>query len=561
MNSTGIVRKDAGHLGALLLEEGIVTQDALDKGLEIHQEKGLPLARVLLDEHLVDERDLVRVLARSIGLEFVDLREITVDPAAASLVPENLAARYAAIPIAFDGDRLVVAMADPANVLAIDDIRAITGREVIPKVATRGDVEEAINRLASLNTSVTDLAELAAEDSLEAQDLPSMEAIADEAPVVKLVNMLITRASADRASDIHIEPTERDLRVRFRIDGVLHEIMRTPRSITNAVVSRLKIMADVDIAERRRPQDGRINLRVGGRQLDLRVSTLPTIYGEKVVMRLLDTSTALLELEDLGFSSHTLEGYKSSYSKPYGTILVVGPTGSGKSTTLYATLNVLNKPETNIITVEDPVEYRLPGVNQVQVNRKAGLTFANALRSFLRQDPDIMLVGEIRDGETAAIAIESALTGHLVLSTLHTNDAPSSVSRLIEMGVEPFLVGSALDSVLAQRLGRRLCEHCKEPYEPSEQLVEQAGWKTTPDKVYRANGCKVCSHTGYRGRVAIHELMLVDEDIERLAVERVSTDTLRRAAVAAGMRTLREDGMEKVADGVTSFEEILRVVV
>jgi type IV pilus assembly protein PilB len=561
MNPTGIVRKDAGHLGALLLEEGIVTQDALDKGLEIHQEMGLPLARVLLDEHLVDERDLVRVLARSIGLEFVDLREITVDPAAASLVPENLAARYAAVPIAFDGDRLVVAMADPANVLAIDDIRAITGREVIPKVATRGDVEEAINRLASLNTSVTDLAELAAEDSLDAQDLPALEAIADEAPVVKLVNMLITRASADRASDIHIEPTERDLRVRFRIDGVLHEIMRTPRSIVNAVVSRLKIMADIDIAERRRPQDGRINLRVGGRQLDLRVSTLPTIYGEKVVMRLLDTSNALLELEDLGFSPYTLERFETSYSKPYGTILVVGPTGSGKSTTLYATLNVLNKPETNIITIEDPVEYRLPGVNQVQVNRKAGLTFAAGLRSFLRQDPDVMLVGEIRDGETASIAIESALTGHLVLSTLHTNDAPSSVSRLIEMGVEPFLVGSALDSVLAQRLARRLCEHCKEPYEPSEQLVEQAHWTTVPDTVYRANGCKVCSHTGYRGRVAVHELMLVDEEIERLAVERVSTDRLARAAVEAGMRTLREDGMEKVSEGVTSFEEILRVIV
>lgn len=561
MNQTGIVRRDAGHLGALLLEEGIVTQAALDKGLEVHHETGLPLARVLLDEHLVDERDLVRVLARSIGLEFVDLREVTVDPAAASLVPENLAARYAAVPIAFEGERLIVAMADPANVLAIDDIRAITGREVVAKVSTRGDVDEAIGRLASLNTSVTDLAELAAEDTLETQDLAALEAVADEAPVVKLVNMLITRANADRASDIHIEPTERDLRVRFRIDGVLHEIMRTPRSITNAVVSRLKIMSDIDIAERRRPQDGRINLRVGGRQLDLRVSTLPTIYGEKVVMRLLDTSTALLELEDLGFSPFTLERYKDSYSKPYGTILVVGPTGSGKSTTLYATLNVLNKPETNIITVEDPVEYRLPGVNQVQVNRKAGLTFATGLRSFLRQDPDVMLVGEIRDGETASIAIESALTGHLVLSTLHTNDAPSSVSRLVEMGVEPFLVGSALDSVLAQRLARRLCDHCKEAYEPTEQLVQDAGWETPPDKVYRATGCKVCSHTGYRGRVAIHELMMVNEEIERLTVDRVSTDVLKRSAIESGMRTLREDGMEKVMQGVTSFEEILRVVV
>ncbi|HZJ48705.1 MAG TPA: GspE/PulE family protein, partial [Acidimicrobiia bacterium] len=435
------------------------------------------------------------------------------------------------------------------------------GREVVPKVATRGDVEEAIQKMASLDNSVSDLAELAAGDSVETQDLRALEAVADEAPVVKLVSMLITRASADRASDIYIEPTERDLRVRFRIDGVLHEIMRTPRSITNAVVSRLKIMADIDIAERRRPQDGRISLRVSGRQLDLRVSTLPTIYGEKVVMRLLDTSNALLELKDLGFAQHTLDGYEASYSKPYGTILVVGPTGSGKSTTLYATLNVLNKPETNIITVEDPVEYRLPGVNQVQVNRKAGLTFASALRSFLRQDPDVMLVGEIRDGETAAIAIESALTGHLVLSTLHTNDAPSSVSRLIEMGVEPFLVGSALDSVLAQRLARRLCDKCKEEYEPTEAMLEQGGFAVAPKTLQRAVGCKVCSNTGYRGRVAIHELMTVSEEIERLAVERVSTDVLKKAAVAAGMRTLREDGMTKVAAGVTSLEEILRVVV
>jgi len=556
-----MVRNDSGHLGALLLEEGIVTQEALDRGLEIHGKSGLPLARVLLDEHLVDERDLVRVLARSIGLDFVDLREVTVDPAAASLIAESLASRYAAIPIGFEDDRLIVAMADPANVLAIDDIRAITGREVVPKVATRGDVEEAIQKMASLDNSVSDLAELAAGDSVETQDLRALEAVADEAPVVKLVSMLITRASADRASDIYIEPTERDLRVRFRIDGVLHEIMRTPRSITNAVVSRLKIMADIDIAERRRPQDGRISLRVSGRQLDLRVSTLPTIYGEKVVMRLLDTSNALLELKDLGFAQHTLDGYEASYSKPYGTILVVGPTGSGKSTTLYATLNVLNKPETNIITVEDPVEYRLPGVNQVQVNRKAGLTFASALRSFLRQDPDVMLVGEIRDGETAAIAIESALTGHLVLSTLHTNDAPSSVSRLIEMGVEPFLVGSALDSVLAQRLARRLCDKCKEEYEPTEAMLEQGGFAVAPKTLQRAVGCKVCSNTGYRGRVAIHELMTVSEEIERLAVERVSTDVLKKAAVAAGMRTLREDGMTKVAAGVTSLEEILRVVV
>ena len=560
-----MVQRDAGHLGTLLLEEGIVTEEVLKTGLDIHQETGRPLGRVLVEENLVEERDLVRVLAKNIGIEFVDLDEGAVDPAAAALIPEALARRYAALPIGFEDDKLVIAMADPANVLAIDDIRAISGREVVLKVATRSDVEGAVSRMASLDNSVTDMAELAAEDAVEAHDLGAVEAAADEAPVVKLVNMLITRAAADRASDIHIEPTERDLRVRFRIDGVLHEIMRTPRSISNALVSRLKIMADIDIAERRRPQDGRINLKVGGKQLDLRVSSLPTIYGEKVVMRLLDTSTALLELKDLGFLGDNERRYQESFSKPYGTILCVGPTGSGKSTTLYATLNVLNRPEVNIVTIEDPVEYRLPGISQVQVNKKAGLNFASALRSFLRQDPDIMLVGEIRDQETANIAIESALTGHLVLSTLHTNNAPASISRLIEMGVEPFLVGSALDAVLAQRLARRLCSQCKETYTPTAEALREADFplegRDEVPTLHRPIGCKHCSNTGYRGRLAIHELMTVNEEIELLAVERAATELLTKAAVANGMRTLREDGMDKVAMGLTSMEEIMRVII
>ena len=560
-----MVQRDAGHLGTLLLEEGIVTEEVLKAGLEIHHQSGRPLGRVLVEENLVEERDLVRVLAKNIGIEFVDLDDETVDPAASALIPESLARRYAALPIGFDEDKLVIAMADPANVLAIDDIRAISGREVVLKVATRSDVEAAVSRMASLDNSVTDMAELAAEDAVEAQDLGAVEAAADEAPVVKLVNMLITRASADRASDIHIEPTERDLRVRFRIDGVLHEIMRTPRSIANAVVSRLKIMADIDIAERRRPQDGRINLKVGGKQLDLRVSSLPTIYGEKVVMRLLDTSTALLELKDLGFLGGNEDRYQESFSKPYGTILCVGPTGSGKSTTLYATLNVLNRPEVNIVTIEDPVEYRLSGISQVQVNKKAGLTFASALRSFLRQDPDIMLVGEIRDQETANIAIESALTGHLVLSTLHTNNAPASISRLIEMGVEPFLVGSALDAVLAQRLARRLCSQCKEAYTPTAEALQEARFPMDDldglPTLYRAAGCSHCSNTGYRGRLAIHELMTVSEEIELLAVERAATEQLTQAAIANGMHTLRQDGMAKVALGLTSIEEIMRVII
>ncbi|MDH3499235.1 MAG: ATPase, T2SS/T4P/T4SS family [Acidimicrobiia bacterium] len=554
-----------GHLGTVLLDEGLIAQDDLDRAVVLGQERNQPLGRVLVDEKMVSEAALVKALARHIGIEFVDLTSITIDPAAASLVPDQLARRYAALPIGFDGEKLVIAMADPGNVLAVDDIRAISGREVITKVATRTDVENAVGRLAGLDDSVTDLAELAA-DGVETEDLGAVEAAAEEAPVIKLVNTLITRAAADRASDIHIEPTERELRIRYRIDGVLHELMRTPRSISRAVVSRLKIMSDIDIAERRRPQDGRISLRVSGRQIDLRVSTLPTIYGEKVVMRILDNSTATLNLTDLGFLPDTLERYALSYEKPYGTILVTGPTGSGKSTTLYATLNVLNRPEVNIVTVEDPVEYRLNGINQVQVNKKAGLNFANALRSFLRQDPDIMLVGEIRDLETAQIAIESALTGHMVLSTLHTNDAPSSIIRLTEMGLEPFLVGSAVDAVLAQRLARKLCSTCKVAYEPTLEALRTAGWDlenmgTEIPTLYKAEGCSACSGTGYKGRLALHELMTVTEEIERMTVEHASTDELAKMAESQGMRPLREDGLAKVAHGLTTIEEIFRVVV
>jgi type IV pilus assembly protein PilB len=556
--------RDTGHLGALLLEEGVVSADVLERALEIQAERRIPLSRVLVEEKMVDERTLVRLLARHVGHEYVDLQAVTVDPAAASLVPESLARRYAAIPYAFEDGKLLVAMADPANVLALDDIRAISGRDVVARVATRGDVEAAVTRVSSLDTAA-DLSGMDVDTDIEMQNLRDVEAAAEEAPVVRLVNMLITRATVDRASDIHIEPTEKDLRIRFRIDGVLHEVMRTPRSIMNAVVSRLKIMSEIDIAERRRPQDGRINLRAAGRQIDLRVSTLPTIYGEKVVMRILDTSTATLGLPELGFLPDTLSRYAQSYNRPYGTILVTGPTGSGKTTTLYGTLNAINRPELNIITVEDPVEYRLPGINQVQVNKKAGLTFANALRSFLRQDPDVMLVGEIRDLETATIAIESALTGHLVLSTLHTNDAPTSISRLVEMGVEPFLVGSALDAVLAQRLARRLCKECKEPYQPSRAALEELEWPFEElgdePSLHRAKGCGSCSNTGFRGRLALHELMTVTEEIERLTADHSTTEAIRHMAIDQGMRPLRIDGLHKVAAGLTSIEEILRVVV
>ncbi|MQB01997.1 MAG: type II secretion system protein GspE, partial [Actinobacteria bacterium] len=372
------------------------------------------------------------------------------------------------------------------------------------------------------------------------------------------------QAVNDRASDIHIEPGERDLRVRYRIDGVLHEMMHPPKAVQNGILSRLKIMADINIAERRLPQDGRIGIVVSGKQIDLRVATLPTVYGEKLVMRILDKSSVLLSLDDLGFLPENLKRFEESYTKPYGAILVTGPTGSGKSTTLYATLNVVSDPTRNIITVEDPVEYRLAGINQVQTNPKAGLTFASALRSILRSDPDIVLIGEIRDRETAQIAIEAALTGHLVLSTLHTNDAPSAMTRLVEMGIEPFLVASALDCVLAQRLARRLCERCKEPYVPTEAELTAARFPFEPGeevKLYRAVGCSACGNTGYKGRMALHEIMTVTEEIERLVVEHASSEAIAAVATEQGMLTLRMDGIEKVRAGQTSLEEVFRVVV
>jgi type IV pilus assembly protein PilB len=392
-----------------------------------------------------------------------------------------------------------------------------------------------------------------------------MPSAVEEAPIVRLVNLLITQAVADRASDIHIEPAEKDIRIRYRIDGVLHEVMRSPKNIQNGLISRLKVMADINIAERRVPQDGRVGLVVGGKPVDLRLATLPTVHGEKVVIRILDKTSALLKLEELGFLEESYQRFEEAYRKPYGAILVTGPTGSGKSTTLYAALNIINSPERNIITVEDPVEYRLHGINQIQVNPKAGLTFSSALRSILRADPDVVLIGEIRDRETALISVEAALTGHLVLSTLHTNDAASAITRLIEMGVEPYLVASALDCIVAQRLARQLCPRCKQPYKPTEAELLTAGFSedrlASIDELYRPEGCPNCGKTGYRGRIALYEVMPVTEEIEQLAVERRSSEDMRRLAIEQGMITLREDGLEKVAMGMTSFEEIFRVVV
>jgi len=550
------------HFGLMLLDEGLVTRSDLERAQARQLETGETLSRVLVEEEIVAENDLVQILARHVGVEFVNLAEVAIDPSASVLIPETIARRHTVIPVGYDDGRLVVAMADPGNVLVIDDIRAITGLRVIVKAGTRSDIEDAIRRVNRLDDSVADFTDFVSEDE-EEEDLSTIEAAVEEAPIVKLVSTLVSRAVTERASDIHIEPAERDLRVRFRIDGVLHEIMTTPKSVTGAVVSRLKIMADLDIAERRVPQDGRVALKIGGRQIDLRVATLPTIYGEKVVMRILDKDDAILPLEDLGFLPESLKRFEESYTKPYGAILVTGPTGSGKTTTLYSTLNIVNSADRNIITVEDPVEYRLPGIIQVQVNRKAGLVFGTALKAILRSDPDVVLIGEVRDTETARIAIEAALTGHLVLTTLHTNDASSSIGRLVDMGVEAYLVSSALDSIVAQRLARRICSRCRQPREATAKMVEQMGFTEDdgPITVYDAVGCKVCSETGYRGRVCINEILLVSEEIQRMAVERRPSDEIKRVAVEQGMLTLRQDGMEKVRLGMTTLEEVLRVVV
>ena len=549
------------QLGDVLLEQGLLTEEQLAAAVQEQRRVGRGLGRVLVDNGWVTEGQLVAALAQQIGLEFVDLTEHPVDVTAVARVPEAVARRHAALPVGYSDGALVVAMADPANILAVDDIRSLTGLAVHTVVATRADLMAAIDKHHRADSELDELtSEMDAPD--EQEDLSAVREVVEDAPIVKFVNLLITQAISDRASDIHIEPGEKELRVRYRIDGVLHEVMRSPKTIQAGVTSRLKIMADIDIAERRRPQDGRLSVTSGGRKIDLRVACLPTVWGEKIVMRILDNSTAQFALSDLGFSDANYEVFQRSFVKPYGMILVTGPTGSGKSTTLYATLNVVNTPEVNVITVENPVEYRIPGINQVQTNDKAGMTFAAALKSILRADPDIVLLGEIRDHETAQIAIEASLTGHLVLSTLHTNDAPSAVTRLTEMDIEPFLVGSSLDCVLAQRLARRLCSRCAEPYDVTDAEVVELGVPWTGDgvpRLFRPVGCSACS-SGYKGRIALHEVMPVSEDIERLAVARASSLEITKVAQEQGMRTLRQDGMSKALQGLTTPQEILRVV-
>lgn len=524
------------------------------------------VVRALVERGVISEIQLTKARAAQAGLPYVELLDFPVDRVAVALVSAAVCRRHELLPVAVSGDRIAVAMVNPGNVFAIDDVREASGLHVDPIVAERSDLLAAIARYHRADDELSDLTTTLEEENApqESTDFGVGDPSDDDAPIVRFVNLLVSQAIQDKASDIHIEPAEREMRVRYRIDGVLHEMQAAPKSIQNGVISRLKIMSDIDIAERRKPQDGRMSVSHGGRKIDLRVATLPTVWGEKVVMRILDNTNTSLDVRDLALLEYNFEAYKTSYSKPYGMILVTGPTGSGKSTTLYTTLGAVARPEINVITVEDPVEYRMPGINQVQVNPKAGLTFASALRSILRSDPDVVLLGEIRDHETAQIAIEASLTGHLVLSTLHTNDAPSAITRLTEMDIEPFLVGSALDSVVAQRLARRLCERCKAPSELDPEYVARLRFRYDPSQprpvVYEPIGCQSCSNTGYRGRIAVHEVMTVSEEIERLAVARASSAEIGRLAREQGMITLREDGWEKVKMGLTSIEEILRVV-
>ncbi|MGV8886071.1 MAG: GspE/PulE family protein [Microbacteriaceae bacterium] len=519
----------------------------------------------LVERGIVTEVQLASARAAQAELPFVELLEFPVDRTAVSLVPAAMCRRYQVLPIGMIGDVMTLAMVDPGDVFAIDDVRAVSRMQVKPVVAAPGDLKTAIDRFHRADGELSDLTSALQEESSGTDVAIAGDApIEDDAPIVRFVNLLISQAIQDKASDIHIEPAEYEMHVRYRIDGVLHEMQSAPKAIQNGVTSRLKIMSEIDIAERRKPQDGRMSVSHGGRKIDLRVATLPTVWGEKVVMRILDNTSSSLAMENLALLPRNMEAFKASYSKPYGMILVTGPTGSGKSTTLYTTLNAVARPEINVITVEDPVEFRMHGINQVQVNVKAGLTFASALRSILRSDPDVVLIGEIRDHETAQIAIEAALTGHLVLSTLHTNDAPSAITRLTEMDIEPFLVGSALDAVVAQRLARRLCDRCKQEYQhnPNELAALRFGWDLSMPQpiLFRPVGCTNCSNTGYRGRIALHEVMIVSEEIERLAVARASSAEITKVALEQGMLSLRMDGWEKAKLGLTSVEEIMRVV-
>ena len=552
--------KTRKRLGDLLIEAGQLTQEQLDKALIVQKKTGERLGRVLNNLGYITEENMIQVLELQLGVPHVDLSSMDINNDAAATIPVALAERYQIIPIKKAGKRLTLAMVDPTNFFAIDDVRMVTGCDIDPVIAAEREITRAINQ----TYGVKELVEKAV-NRLRTKDPVGVAEIqtTDDAPIISIVNSIISQAIKERASDIHIEPMDRNVRVRFRVDGVLREVVTFPRHSHAAIISRIKIMSEMDIAEKRLPQDGRIKVPEQGREIDLRVSTLPTILGEKVVMRILDKKSVILNIKGLGFTSENLARYRHLFAQSYGMLLVTGPTGSGKTTTLYSTLTELNSPGKNIITVEDPVEYRLDGINQVQVNQKAGLTFATGLRSILRQDPNIVMVGEIRDAETSDIAIRAALTGHLVLSTLHTNDAPGAVTRLLDMGIEPFLVASSILGIVAQRLVRLICPDCKQSYNPEAESPERIFLGISEDseiQLFRGAGCTRCGHTGYRGRMSIHEVMSISSTpIRELINRRASSDELSEQARKEGMRTIREDGIAKALEGRTTIEEVMRV--
>ncbi len=550
------------RLGKVLVQCELITEEQLEQALAAADGQSLPAA--LADLGFAGETQIAQAVANQMGLVFVDLGTYEIDPNAATNFSSELAKRYTVLPIKIQDGELIVAMSDPANIFAIDDLRIVTGFEIRPVVAAENDLLAAIEKFSASQQNVDDMVgDL--EEAVSTDEDDDNDAVSDsDSAVAKLMNLIITEAIRQGAGDIYIEPQEQEMRIRYRIDGVCQEVFKSPKKMQRQLISRLKISSGMDIAEKRRPQDGRFGVVLDGKSVDFRVAVLPIVNGEMAVMRLLRRDSIMMSLEDLGFLEQPLERLMEALSLPYGAILVTGPTGSGKSTTLYAAINRTNDITTNLITVEDPVEYRLAGLSQVQVHERAGLTFASALRSILRQDPDTVMIGEIRDKETGTIAIEAALTGHLVLSTLHTNDAPSAVTRLTEMGIEPFLTASAITCVLAQRLARRLCTSCKEEYLPEEDALKRIGFPFEPGKppkLYRAVGCKKCNGIGYKGRMGIHEVLTMSETLERMTVENASSDELARQAIAEGMRTLRDDGFAKALAGTTSIEEVLRVVV
>ncbi len=547
-----------------LLDSALVSQEQMNKALETQQSDGGSLSYNLVKTGAISEKAFAEFMSQIYNVPSFDLEDTNLQHDIVAMIPAEVATKFQVVPVRREGRLLTVAMANPDNIFAIDDIKFITGLEVLPVVATESAIKRAIDRLYDSADSLATIMKDIQEDFEIVEDMDDEigleEVQSSDAPVVKLVNSLISDAVGKNASDIHIEPYERMLRVRYRIDGMLHEMMSPPFKMKGAIVSRLKIMAELDIAEKRIPQDGRIKIRINAKAIDLRVSTLPTIYGEKMVMRILDKSNLQIDLGRLGFEETPLASFTSAIEEPYGMVLVTGPTGSGKSTTLYSALTKINKSHCNIMTAEDPVEYNLEGINQVNVHEEIGFTFAAALKAFLRQDPNIVMVGEIRDLETASIATKAALTGHLVLSTLHTNDAASSINRLVDMGIEPFLVASSINLIVAQRLVRRLCSKCRMEVRLHQETLNELGIQESPDElsVFQARGCVSCNNTGYSGRQGIYEVMIVTPEIREMIVDRRSTAEIKQASIKNGMLTLRADGLHKFKRGVTSLEEILR---